>query len=260
MVPSPIDHQHWGCGTAIMADISTRQSDASLLIAWQLKGRRVLVVGGGDVASGRINHVLVAGAKVTVVSPSEGLHPLTKKHIDASDRITYYDRVFDPKDLDGVDMVLTAIDDVDISRDIAAKCRALHIPVNVADDPPCCDFYFGSQIRQGPLQILVSTNGQGPKLANIIRRKIEESIPKGAGEAIEKVGLLREKLKERAPGVGGDVSKRRMKWMIELCTAWEMDELALLNDEKMERMLVEGWDKNLVLSPEELGARSNDPA
>ena len=160
-----------------MADISATQPAASLMIAWQLRDKRVLVVGGGDVASGRIGHVLAAGAEVTVVSPRAGLHPATKQHIDASDRITYRDRTFVAADLDGADMVLTAIDDVAVSRAIAAQCRALRIPVNVADDPPCCDFYFGSQIRQGPLQILISTNGRGPKLANSIRRRIEESLP-----------------------------------------------------------------------------------
>lgn len=100
-------------------------------------------------------------------------------------------------------MVLTAVDDVEKSREICALCRKRKIPVNVADIPPSCDFYFGSQIRSGPLQIMISTNGQSPKLANLIRRRIENSLPEGVGEAIEKVGTLRCKLRERAPGVGG---------------------------------------------------------
>jgi precorrin-2 dehydrogenase/sirohydrochlorin ferrochelatase len=230
------------------------ESEGSLLIAWQLKQKTVLIVGGGEVASGRIGHVLGAGASITLVSPADGLHPLTKSNINQfPGRITYHDREFEPSDLDGVDMVLTAIDDVDISRDIGLRSRALRIPVNVADDPSYCDFYFGSQIRRGPLQIMVSTNGKGPKLAALIRQRIEDAVPEGAGAAIEKVGLLRERLKERAPGVGGDLGRRRMRWMIDLCTAWEMDDLAQLNDEQIERMLVEGWEKNHVLSPEELG-------
>ena len=232
---------------------STSSSDASLLVAWQLKNKNVLVVGGGDVASSRIHHVLVAGANVTVISPSDGLHPLTLQHIETSDRITYHDRTFELSDLEDMDMVLTAIDDVEVSRSIATECRARRIPVNVADDPSHCDFYFGSQIRQGPLQILISTNGRGPKMANLVRRRIEESIPAKAGEAIEKVGLLRERLKERAPGVGGDVSKKRMKWMVDLCTAWEMDDLAELDDAQIEKMLEEGWEQNRVLSPKEIG-------
>jgi precorrin-2 dehydrogenase / sirohydrochlorin ferrochelatase len=222
----------------------------SLLIAWQLKDKRVLVVGGGQVASSRIQHALAAGANVIVVSPVEGLSEETKLLIDrgSDNHIVFRNRTFVSMDLDDMDMVLTAIDDVDLSRDIGTSCRARRIPVNVADDPTYCDFYFGSQIRQGPLQIMVSTNGKSPKLANIIRRRIEEGIPKGAGEAVEKVGLVRERLKERAPGVGGDVSKRRMKWMVDLCTSWELDDLALLDERQIERLLDEGWDRNLVPS------------
>ncbi|KAI0273838.1 siroheme synthase [Gloeopeniophorella convolvens] len=221
----------------------------SLLIAWQLRDKRVLVVGGGEVASGRIQHVLAAGANVIVVTPSTGLTEQTRALIENSGgRTVFHDRAFISGDLDNADMVLTAIDDVEVSRDIGTQCRTRRIPVNVADDPTYCDFYFGSQIQQGPLQIMVSTNGKSPKLANLIRKKVEDSIPKGAGEAIEKVGLLREKLKERAPGVGGDVSRRRMRWMVDLCTSWEMDDLALLNDRQMTRLLDEGWEKGAVPS------------
>ncbi|EGN96164.1 hypothetical protein SERLA73DRAFT_185763 [Serpula lacrymans var. lacrymans S7.3] len=228
----------------------------SLLLAWQLKDKHVLIVGGGDVASGRIESVLVADAFITIVCPSQGLHPLTKRFIDRSDRITYHDRVFaGPEDLAAVDMVLTAIDDVEKSREICSLCRELKIPVNVADIPESCDFYFGSQIRDGPLQVMISTNGRSPKLANLIRKRIEQSLPEHAGDAIEKVGELRAQLKERAPGVGGDIGKRRMRWMIDVCTSWDMEELALLDNAMMKRLLNDGWEKNTVPKLEEVGGR-----
>ena len=228
-------------------------SGGSLLLAWQLKNKHVLIVGGGDVASGRIESVLVADARITLVAPKTGLHKLTQQFIDATDRITYHDRTFaGPQDLDGVDMVLTAIDDVEKSREICDLCRERKIPINVADIPPSCDFYFGSQVRSGPLQIMISTNGQSPKLANIIRRKIEACIPDHAGEAIEKVGQLRSKLRERAPGVGGELGKKRMRWMIDVCNAWEMEELALLDDEMMLKLLDDGWENGRVPRLEEV--------
>jgi precorrin-2 dehydrogenase / sirohydrochlorin ferrochelatase len=231
-------------------------SGGSLLIAWQLKNKHVLVVGGGDVASGRIESVLVADAHVTLISPSTGLHPLTRKLLDAysPERITYHDRLFSgAEDLEGIDLVLTALDDVGVSQSIVALCRARKIPVNAADLPTECDFYFGSQVRDGPLQILISTNGQSPKLANLIRRRIEAAVPEHAGEAIMRVGSLRSKLKERAPGVGGEVGKRRMRWMVDVCTSWEMEDLALLDDEMIEKLLERGWEKGTVPSLEEVG-------
>ncbi|KAG1774267.1 siroheme synthase [Suillus placidus] len=236
----------------------SRLGGGSLLLAWQLKGKHVLIVGGGDVASGRVESVLAADARVTLISPSNGLHTLTKSFLNGPYNITYHDRLFGGvEELAGVDLVLTAIDDVAQSRVICGLCRELKIPVNVADIPESCDFYFGSQIRDGPLQIMISTNGNSPKLANIIRKKVEQSLPEHAGDAITRVGELRVKLKERAPGVGGAIGKRRMRWMIDVCTSWEMEELALLDDQMIRKLLDDGWEKNAVPSPGELGARSS---
>lgn len=153
-------------------------------------------------------------------------------------------------DLEGIDMVLTAIDDVTTSQFIYSLANERRIPTNVADIPPECDFYFGSQIRSGPLQIMISTNGKGPKIANIVRRRIEQFVEEmapaegGVGKVIERVGALRERLRSRAPGTGGEVGKRRMKWMIGVCEEWSLEELGLMDDDMMERLLDQGWEKD----------------
>ncbi|KAF9515562.1 hypothetical protein BS47DRAFT_1341723 [Hydnum rufescens UP504] len=238
----------------------------SLLLAWQLRNKRVLIVGGGEVAAGRLRSVLEADAFVTLIAPSSNLHPEVRFRVwsdpRATSRITYHDRNFhlpspsspvvedssEPDDLEGIDVVLTAIDDVETSRKIYELAHERRIPTNVADIPPSCDFYFGSQIRSGPLQIMVSTNGKGPKLASIIRKRLEGRLEelggkRGLGEIVERVGALRERLRERAPDVGGSLGKRRMRWMIELCDTWSLEELGELDDVMMERLLDEGWEK-----------------
>ncbi|KAG8984610.1 Bifunctional dehydrogenase and ferrochelatase [Tulasnella sp. 427] len=220
----------------------------SLIIAWQLKYKRVLLVGGGLVASGRLSHLLDADAVVTLIAPRSGLHPLVVHRVFEDDyakhRITYLDRTFGGEaDLDGADMVLTAIDDVELSRSICHMARARRIPVNVADVPPECDFYFGSMIRKGPLQVMVSTGGKGPKLANIIRRKMEDAVPDNVGEAIERVGELRAELRKRAPGVGGRLGQKRMDWMTQVCETWSLDELGQIDDATIQFLLDQGWDQ-----------------
>ncbi|KAG8947619.1 Bifunctional dehydrogenase and ferrochelatase [Tulasnella sp. 424] len=237
-----------------MADSSDSQPFApvtpggSLIIAWQLRDKRVLLVGGGHVASGRLSHLLDADALVTLISPKTGLHPLVIHRIFEDDyaktRITYLDRPFaGEQDLDGMDMVLTAIDDVELSRSICHMARARKIPVNVADVPPECDFYFGSMIRKGPLQVMVSTGGKGPKLANIIRRKMEDALPDNVGDAIERVGELRAELRKRAPGVGGRLGQKRMDWMTKVCETWSLDELGQLDEAAIEFLLDHGWSQ-----------------
>ena len=125
-------------------------------------------------------------------------------------QVHYYDRKFEPSDLDNMDMVLTAIDDPEASSRIWKLCKERKIAANIADVPPECDFYFGSVHRDGPLQIMVSTNGNGPKIASIVRKQIAANLPKNIGAAIQRVGHLRRKLRKVAPAP--EEGPKRMKW------------------------------------------------
>lgn len=165
------------------------------------------------VAAGRILNVLNADAKVTVVSPRDGLNEEVAYRV-ARGEVEYVDRKFEPSDLDGVDMVLTAVDDPEASTEIWKLCKERKISANIADVPPECDFYFGSVHRDGPLQIMVSTNGNGPKLASIVRKQIAATLPNNIGAAIQNVGALRKKLRLVAPGI--EEGPKRMQWWVVL--------------------------------------------
>ncbi|RDL31959.1 putative siroheme synthase [Venustampulla echinocandica] len=205
------------------------QGGGSLILAWQIRNKRVLVV-----AAGRILHVLNADAKVTVVSPREGLNPEVAYRIEKG-QVDYIDRKFEPSDLDNVDMVLTAVDDPDASTQIWKLCKERKVPANIADVPPECDFYFGSVHRDGPLQIMVSTNGKGPRMANIIRRSIVENLPPNAGEAISKVGRLREMLRKVAPAP--EEGPKRMAWMVKVSDAYSLEDFCEMDEEDMKMLL-----------------------
>ncbi|GAB1194294.1 hypothetical protein APSETT444_003538 [Aspergillus pseudonomiae] len=210
------------------------QGGGSLIVAWQVKDKHVLVVGGGEVAAGRILHALNADAKVTVVCPASGLNDEVAFRASEG-QVSHIDRNFEPTDLEGADMVLCAIDDPDASTRVWKLCKEKKIPANIADVPPECDFYFGSVHRDGPLQVMVSTNGNGPKLASMVRKKIADTLPDNMGAAIENVGKLRRKLREVAPNVGE--GPKRMKWMSGVCESWGLGELVQMNDQDMDRLL-----------------------
>jgi precorrin-2 dehydrogenase/sirohydrochlorin ferrochelatase len=165
-----------------------------------------------QVAAGRIVNVLNADAKVTVVCPRDGLNDEVAYRV-AHNQVDFIDRKFEPSDLDGVDMVMTAVDDPDASSQIFKLCKERRIAANIADVPPECDFYFGSVHRDGPLQIMVSTNGNGPKLANIVRRQIAANLPNI----------------EEGP--------KRMQWMIKVCDKYTLDELCSMTEYDMEKLL-----------------------
>jgi precorrin-2 dehydrogenase/sirohydrochlorin ferrochelatase len=148
-------------------------------------------------------------------------------------------------------MVLTAIDDPDASTRIWKYCKQLKVPANIADVPSECDFYFGSVHRDGPLQIMVSTNGNGPRMAAAIRRQIGQMLPEGTGDSIKRVGQLRRKLRKVAPGKGTRDISKRMGWMSEVCDKWSTDDFNDMNDDDMER-LVQYYESGMVPSFQEI--------
>ncbi|KAF8637323.1 hypothetical protein AX17_002825 [Amanita inopinata Kibby_2008] len=230
----------------------------SLLIAWQLKNKIVLIVGGGEIASQRIDSILNTDAHIILVAPLDGLGSRTKQLIASHpNRIRHHDRLFSgSEELESVDMVLTALDDPERSREIVNMCRAAGIPVNAADIPDLCDFYFGAQIRDGPLQIMISTNGNGPRIASLIKGRLLKGLTGVEGNAIQRVGELRALLKERAPGIGGEIGRRRMKWMTDLCNTWQLEDFALLDRDLMQKLLDQGWEQNSIPSLEAIDIRS----
>ncbi|KAI9715834.1 MAG: Bifunctional dehydrogenase and ferrochelatase [Chrysothrix sp. TS-e1954] len=212
------------------------QGGGSLILAWQVKNKHVLVVGGGEVAAGRILNLLNADANVTVICPSSGLNPEVAHRV-AHKQVVHIDRLFEPSDLDdpALALVLTAVDDPAASTQIWKLCKQRRIAANIADVPPECDFYFGSVHRDGPLQIMVSTNGNGPKLASIVRKSIAQNLPTNIGAAIEKVGLLRKRLRVMVPAV--EESPKRMGWMSRVCETWSLEDLCEMKDGDMDSLL-----------------------
>jgi precorrin-2 dehydrogenase/sirohydrochlorin ferrochelatase len=132
-------------------------------------------------------------------------------------------------------MVLVAVDDPAASTVIWKLCKERRIAANIADVPPECDFYFGSVHRDGPLQIMVSTNGKGPRLASMIRKFIAKQLPSNAGSAIDTIGQLRVKLRQIAPRP--EDGPKRMAWMTKVSDAYSWDEMCGLSEEDMGNLL-----------------------
>jgi precorrin-2 dehydrogenase/sirohydrochlorin ferrochelatase len=193
---------------------------------------------------------------VTVVSPAARLNPEVAYRV-AQGQVTHIDRNFEPADLDGADMVLVAVDDPAASTAIWQLCKARRIPANIADVPPECDFYFGSVHRDGPLQVMVSTNGKGPRLASMIRKFIAKQLPSDAGRAIETVGQLRVRLREIAPRP--EEGPKRMGWMSKVSEAYPWDEMCGLSEEDIGNLL-RFYPSGKVPTLEELKAMRANPA
>ncbi|KAJ2854863.1 uroporphyrin-III C-methyltransferase, partial [Coemansia erecta] len=208
------------------------QSGGSLILAWQAKAKTILIVGGGAVAAGRVFSALEADAQVTVVAPT--LCP-ELQYRASKQQIKWHQRVFQDQDLETATMVLTAISDREESRRIATLCRGKGIPVNAADINDLCDFWFMSTHRDHSVQIAVSTNSKAPRLANRIRRLVASALPRGTGLAVDKIGRLRQRIREIDPSPAN--GKRRMTWLTQLCDYWPIEQLARMDSDNIDDLL-----------------------
>ncbi|KAJ3323103.1 hypothetical protein HDV06_002115 [Boothiomyces sp. JEL0866] len=223
--------------------------NGSFLLAYQLKNKHVLVVGGGREAAIRTFFALDASANVTVIAPKENRHPAVEQRISHG-LVRVIDRKFEEQDLElrwegsteghAVDMVLCTIDDHQESRKIALLARAKRIPVNCADIPELCDFYFMAQYRNEELQVAVSTNGGGPRLGARIRNTIVENLNPATPKAVTTVAKIRSGIREISSGKSSQEIKKRMGWVTRFCDTWSIEQLAAANDpDKIDRILYE---------------------
>lgn len=160
-----------------------------------LRRRRCLVVGGGEIGERKTRALLDCGARVTVVSPSltPGLAALA-----ARGRLVHRARPFRRSDPRGSALAVAATGNPRVDRVVAAAARRWRALVNVVDRPEHCDFIVPAVVRRGELQIAVSTGGRSPAIAREIRRRLEPLFGPEYGELISRAGEARRRAREEA--------------------------------------------------------------
>jgi uroporphyrin-III C-methyltransferase/precorrin-2 dehydrogenase/sirohydrochlorin ferrochelatase len=137
----------------------------------KLEGRRVLVVGAGPVAAGKLRALLDAGARITVVAPD-----VVDEIAAQSAALEIERRRFDLADLDGVWYVVAAAPP-DVNRAVAQAAEARGIFVNAVDDPANASAYMGAIVQRAGVMIALSTDGVAPALAGLLREALEVLLP-----------------------------------------------------------------------------------
>lgn len=154
----------------------------------------VLIVGGGNVGLEKLTFLLKSSpsAKVTVVAPE--FHPelveLAQKHA-----VELVDDVYNSSYLQGRHMVIATTDVVPVNIEVYKDCKERCILVNVADNPPYCDFYMGGIVTKGNIKIAISTNGKSPTLAKRLRQFFEEVIPENIDDLAQNLNTFRKTIK-----------------------------------------------------------------
>ena len=177
-----------------------------LPIFLDLRGRKGLVVGGGDTAARKASLMLNAGAWVTVVSP-EPLSPAFAE-LAGGDRLIHAQVAFHPQQLEGVDVVFAASEDPAVDKAVHDAARARHVPVNVADKPDVCSFIMPSIIDRSPVMVAVSSGGEAPVLSRLLRARLETLIPAGYGRLAALAGRFKKAVRQRF----STTAERRKFW------------------------------------------------
>ena len=158
------------------------------------KALHVLIIGGGNVAEEKLHFLLKSSpdAHVTIVSPMfrDGTLALATA-FDVELIQEKYNKSF----LEGKHLVIATTDVPEINVAVYNACKARHILVNVADNPPYCDFYMGGIVTKGHVKIAISTNGQSPTTAKRLRQFFEDVIPEDVDDLVQNLNEFRKTIK-----------------------------------------------------------------
>jgi uroporphyrin-III C-methyltransferase/precorrin-2 dehydrogenase/sirohydrochlorin ferrochelatase len=159
-----------------------------------LRDRHCLVVGGSETAARKAELLLRAGARVDAVALE--FHEAWER-LPHAEQVTRVVDCFTPALLDGKDVVIVVEEDAAIAKTISNAARSRHIPVNVADKPALCSFILPSIIDRSPIMVAVSSGGESPVLARMLRARLETMIPAAYG----RLGALASRCKDRVRAV-----------------------------------------------------------
>lgn len=172
-------------------------SEAALFpLFLKLAGKRCLVAGAGPIGLEKVESLLRCGGEVRVVAPVAVERVRQLHEVGA---IQWLTKSYSPDDAVGCDLIIAATNDRTVNHTIFTDAHRLSILCNTADDPPLCDFFFGSIVQRDALQIAVSTAGKSPAVAQRLRREIDAALPQDLGEWLDDLGDLRQKVLSLMP-------------------------------------------------------------
>ncbi len=155
-------------------------------LSFKVKGKRIIIVGGGDEALNKVRLVSKTTASIEIYS--------RRIEADFSGVLaTLHERVLNKDDIAGAALVFVAeeSEDADLAK---TEARRLNIPLNVVDVPAECDFYTPSIVDRAPLTVAISTEGDAPVLARLVRAQIEALLAPGIGKIARLAGGLRHRV------------------------------------------------------------------
>jgi len=154
----------------------------------------ILIVGGGNVAEEKLNFLTKSSpdSKVTMVAP---MYRKAIKQLALNFQVELITDSYQAKYLMGKHMVIATTDVPEVNIQVYNDCRSFDKLVNVADNPPYCDFYMGGIVTKGNVKIAISTNGKSPTTAKRLRQFFEDVIPEDITKMVQNLNDYRKTIK-----------------------------------------------------------------
>jgi siroheme synthase-like protein len=159
-----------------------------------LTGRRCVIIGGGQIAEGKISKLLDSGAKIIVISPdaTQGIRGFAERG-----QIEFDLRKYQEGDLQGAFLVIAATNDREVNQEIFEEAEKQGILLNAVDDMPRCSFIAPSIVEKGPVTVAISTGGASPALARKLRENMEVSSALDWADATGVLSKARQIIKDK---------------------------------------------------------------
>ncbi|MFA0812126.1 siroheme synthase CysG [Microbulbifer epialgicus] len=167
-----------------------------LPLAFDVKDRPCLIVGGGSIATRKARLLNKAGARISVVSP-EIAHELQQLVTDSKGE--WFKGVYSAERLQQAELVVAASDDTKVNALVSSDAQAKRLPVNVVDAPELCTFTFPAIVERGDLSIGISSGGAAPVLARRIRAQLEALLSPGVASLVDLAARVRLRVKTELP-------------------------------------------------------------
>ncbi|HEY7773484.1 MAG TPA: siroheme synthase CysG [Marinagarivorans sp.] len=170
-----------------------------------LQNKPCLLVGGGVIALRKARLLSKAGAKITVVAPA--INPELQALVERAGGACRFE-VYQPAHLDDAVLVISATDIDAVNERVAKDCHALRLPVNVVDNPRLCSIITPAIVDRSPLIIGITSGGEAPVLARMVRSRLEAIFPSRYGALGQLASRFRDAVKQRF----SDGEQRRRFW------------------------------------------------
>ncbi len=180
--------------TAVIPDsLIIREPGANNLfpIFLKLETLRLLIVGGGNVGSEKLNAVLQNAPATAIRLVAIAINDEVRETAAAAERVELVQRAYRSSDLEDCDIIIVAVNDPGVSEQVRNDARKKGILINVADAPSLCDFYMSSIVKKGNLKIAISTNGKSPTIAKRLKEEINSMIPDEMESVLQNMQTIR---------------------------------------------------------------------